>query len=356
MKKIIGLLVILATTLFLVSCSKKETLELYLPNQYISDDLISEFEEINNVRVSISNFDSNEIALGMMETENYDLVVPSDYAIEELAHRGLLEEIDYKELLGDDFMFAEGLDHFLTQLKGDGFDFLKYAVPYFWGSVGILYNNTIAELNDAYFDEVGFNVIANSNYETVIYDSSRDAYMMAMLASSNKMLTEVTSLDEIKAGTDWLIKARKQSNTRVLSDEILTDLLTQTKYDAVLTYSGDAAYIMDENSDYSFYIPEKSNVWADGFVIPKNAKNKELAKKFITFMNTYESALVNTEEIGYTASRLDVFNEMIGEDGYYADERLRRAYESKVEVFQSFRHNDDLKKWIDDEWAIAIFN
>lgn len=353
MKKTILIIVALATTLFLVSCTKKEKLELYIPNDYISEDLVKEFEKANNVRVKILTFDNNEVALGLVKSGSYDLVIPSDYAIEELANEGLLEEIDYKELLGENYEFAPGLDSFITQLKNDDFDFLKYAVPYFWGSVGVLYNHNNPVLTKEYVENNGFGVIANPNLNTVLYDSSRDAFMVGLLEAEDKMLTEVTTKEDIVKASEWLKATKVTKDTSLLSDEILTDMLKGTKFDATIAYSGDAAYIMESNENYSFYIPNKTNVWADGFVIPKNSKQKELAKEFIKFMNQHDSLLTNTEEVGYSSSNKIVFNEMITGEGMYAEPRLRLAYESIVNEFQVYRHDDQLKSWITDEWEIV---
>ncbi|MDY0277560.1 MAG: extracellular solute-binding protein [Acholeplasma sp.] len=350
MKKILVLLVLLVGGLGLVSCSNKTKLIVYIPNDYIDKDLLGEFEDLHDVRVQILNFDSNEVALGQIASNSYDVVIPSDYAIEELASKDLIEKIDVADYLGEGFEYTEGLQSFLTALGNEGFNFTNYAVPYFWGTVGVLYNHNVNGLT-AKVKEEGFKVIGDQKLETIIYDSSRDAFMAAL--NVNDVLLKNAKASDVNTAKDWLIAA-KGPKTSILSDQILTDMLSGTKYDAVIAYSGDAAYIMSENDNYSFYAPSNTNVWADGFAIPKNAKEKELAKEFIKFMTSYEQAFANSSYVGYTSPRKDVYNEMIASDGEYGDERLKVAYEAKVDVFQFYRFDNELKKLLDDAWAIVI--
>ena len=350
MKKNYLLIIVLALTLLLASCSGKKKLVLYLPNDYILDDVIIEFEKEHNVRVNKRTFNNNEMALGFVKTKSYDLVIPSDYAIEELAVEGYLMEIDYNEILDADVEFAEGLDLFLDQLDEEGFNFRNYAVPYFWGSVGILYKHDNVSLEQ--MEKEGYNILADPKLETIIYDSPRDA-VMAGLLTNDVLLNDATQAD-INKSRDWLVNAFNQKTTSRKSDEILDELLAKSRYDAVMAYSGDAAYIMSENEDYSFYIPHDTNLWADGFVIPTNAKEPDLAKDFIRHMLTYDIALDNTIEIGYSAARKDVFEEMISEDGDYGEDRLRNAYESKILDFQLFRFDNRLKLLVDKTWENAL--
>lgn len=349
MKKIYLLTVLLFTTLFLVSCSNKEKLILYIPNDYIEKSVIKSFEKEENVKVKVITFDSNEVALGQIKSNAYDIVVPSDYAIEELAAEGYLEKIDYKELLGNDFVFTKTLEDFLNQLKDNGFDFLEYAVPYFFGSFGILYNTKV--ISDEKIKEQGFNIIADQSIETIIYDSARDAFLAGMHVNGKEIhdssRTKEELVSDIKNAENWL-KQAKGKKTSILSDEILTDMLRGDKYDAVLSYSGDAVYIMSENSNYKYFMPENTNVWADGFVIPKNSNQKELAKKFIKHMSSYDVVYENSLEIGYSAIRQDVLDKLLEDE--FDEERLAYAYEPKLELFQTFRYDKELKDLIDEAW------
>lgn len=350
MKKIFLVFILLLSTLFLISCSSKERLILYIPNDYIDKSVIKSFQKEENVRVKTITFDSNEVALGQIKSNTYDVIVPSDYALEELAKEGYLETLNYKELLGEDIEFTKALDDFLKQLKEDGFDFLQYSIPYFFGSIGILYNENV--LSRSKVELEGFNLIEDQSIETIIYDSARDAILAGMHVNGKNIhdskRSEADLIKDINDAEEWL-KNAKGSKTSILSDEILTDMLRGTKYDAVIAYSGDAVYIMSENDNYNYYMPENTNVWADGFAIPKNSNKKELAKKFIMYMSRPETMYENSLEIGYSAIRQDVLNELLKDE--FNSDKLRYAYEPKLETFQTFRYDKQLKKLIDESWS-----
>lgn len=350
MKKTFTLLLVVVTVIVAQACSNKPILKVFLPNDYWNKDVIKDFEKEYNVRVRIINFDSNEVALTQIKANRYDVVIPSDYTIEELVHEDLLEDISGSVWADLDVELTEELVSLLDYLKEDGFDFLKYAAPYFWGTVGVLYNHNISGLA-ARVENEGFGIIGDQTLETIIYDSSRDAFLAALLVDD--VLLKDATQDDINSAKDWLIAA-KGPKTSIKSDEILTEMLRGTRYDAVLSYNGDAAYIMSENSNYSYFIPDKSNLWADGFAVPKNAENKELAYTFIKFMMSYDAALGNTEYVGYSSPRQDVFDYIIGPDGDYNEPRLKYAYQSKVTNFQEFRFMPSLKSMIDDAWRVVI--
>ncbi len=160
----------------------------------------------------------------------------------------------------------------------------------------------------------GWSILADQSLETMIYDSSRDAFMAA-LAKDNIRLDEATDA-QIKTAKEWLISA-KGKKTSIKSDEILDEAIGgKTPYDVAMVYSGDAVYIMQETESYKYYAPELTNVWIDGFVIPQNAKNTELAYEFINYLSSYDANLENTAEIGYTSPRNDVVLELLKTDEF----------------------------------------
>lgn len=351
MKKLFLIISVLATGLFLVSCSKKERLVVFMPNDYIDKSIIKRFEKQEGVKVDLLNFNSNEVMLGQVESNKYDVIVPSDYAIEELANKDLIDKINYKDYLGEGFEFTETLQHFMEQLSEEGFNFLDYSVPYFWGSIGVLYNHNKFTAEE--IEAGGFGVINKKGQNNVIYDSSRDALMAGLLQVNGGVLLNDATQADVNLAKDWLIDTKK-NGARIISDEILGELVgNRTKYDAVIAYSGDAAYIMSENDNYSYHLPENTNVWADGFVVTKQSTKKDLAREFIKFMTSYEQALDNTIEVGYTAARQDVYEEMVTGEGDYAEPRLKYAYEAKVENFQIFRYNDELKNMLSKAFELV---
>jgi spermidine/putrescine transport system substrate-binding protein len=354
MKKSFLLVLMIVLTIVLLACESGPVLRLYNWGEYIDDELISQFEEEHNVRVKVINFDSNEVALTQIKGGNqYDLVIPSDYAIEQLAKENLISEIDWSKIdsFDKDIDLADGLKTILDDLKGgmNGFDFLKYAVPYFWGNVGILYNTETVDEADL----TGWDLLQNDSYRIAFYNSSRDAFMPALKATGAITINNPTTL-EFNQAVSWLNEALT-STTDVITDDIFEAMLQPSRYDAVVAYSGDANYLMSENEELGFFVPtEGTNVWVDGFVIPLGA-NEELAYQFINFMLTYDSALQNTEYVGYSTPRKDVFEDVLAVGGTYSD--YSDSYDVRISEFDEvYRYNEELKTQMDTKWQEILAN
>ncbi|MFA6801562.1 MAG: extracellular solute-binding protein, partial [Acholeplasmataceae bacterium] len=197
MKKILLTLTIAFSIVFLASCSSGPTLRLYNWGEYIDDALVEAFEDTYDISVKQIAFDSNEVAVTQMKAGNqYDLVIPSDYAIEQLASENLIDPIDWSKIttFNKDSDIATGLESVLTEVSAgsNGFDILEYSVPYFWGNVGILYNTTVVDQTDL----TGWDVLLDSaTYEIAFYNSSRDAYMQAMFATGTNDINNPTTAE-----------------------------------------------------------------------------------------------------------------------------------------------------------------
>ena len=96
------------------------------------------------------------------------------------------------------------------------------------------------------------------------------------------------------------------------------DNMAQGRKALGLIYSGDASYVMAENPDMGYYMPESgTNLWSDAMVIPKNAKNPELAHAFINYASEYDGAYDNSSYVGYTSANQEVMDALSGEGGDY---------------------------------------
>ena len=350
MKKLLALATILVTVLTLVSCNINYDLIIYLPNDYMNEDIVKSFNKEYGVKVGIINFNSNEVALKQIKEnpKSYDIVLPSDYAMEELASEGYIEKIDWSKL--DNFKkedLSTDLSKYLEELKADGFDVLDYSIPYFWGSIGLLYNNSIAGLKERVEAE-GWGILADQKLKTMLYDSSRDSFMIA-LAKDDKELNDAT-IDDINIAKRWLIDS-KGSNTSIKSDEILDEAVGgRTPYDVAVVYSGDATYILQETKNYSFHNPGRTNVWVDGMAITNDSENKDLAYKFIDWFSKQENNFENSLEIGYTSVRQDVINLVLLEEDF-SEPRIKDTYMVKgIKDYEFFRFNKELFKLIDTAW------
>ena len=302
-------------------------LKLYLPGEYLGENVISDFEKQYGVRVIVENFDSNEMMYTkLMAGDRYDVIIPSDYMIERLMNEDFLQPLD-KSMIPN----MENMSDAVLGMSYDPDN--TYSIPYFWGSVGLVYNHE--NVDPAVIESEGWEVLRNTDYagHLYIYDSERDSFMMAFKALGYSMNT--SDPDEINAAYEWLLQMNDTMSPVYVTDEVIDGMMNGYK-DIAVVYSGDAAVVLDENEDMSFYMPSQgTNIWCDAMVIPKNAENPKLAHEFINYMLTYEAAFDNTETVGYTSPNAEVFEEMTSSEDLYADNAayLPRSGYDKDEMF-----------------------
>lgn len=319
-----------------------QTLHIYNWGEYTGESVIPAFESATGATVVMENFDSNEqMYIKVANNEPYDILVPSDYMIQRLIDEDLLQKLDKSKITC--------LDLISDNLKGLPYDpDNEYSVPYFCGSVGIVYDKTKVDVKD--LEEQGFNIFLNEKYkgDVYLYDSERDSFMMALKALGYSMNTENGA--EIQEAYEWLIQCVQTMDTEIVIDEII-DNMAQGRKALGLIYSGDATYVINENENMDFYLPETgSNVWSDGMVIPKNAKNPELAHEFINFVTQYEYAYDNSSYVGYTSANDDVMTDLSSENGdfYGINSYVIRQDNENDEVFE---YNEETKKIIANLWS-----
>lgn len=302
-------------------------LKLYLPGEYLGENVISDFEKQYGVRVIVENFDSNEMMYTkLMAGDRYDVIIPSDYMIERLMNEDFLQPLD-KSMIPN----MENMSDAVLGMSYDPDN--TYSIPYFWGSVGLVYNHE--NVDPAVIENEGWEVLRNTDYagHIYIYDSERDSFMMAFKALGYSMNTE--DPNEINDAYEWLLQMNNTMSPVYVTDEVIDGMMNGYK-DIAVVYSGDAAVVLDENEDMSFYMPSQgTNIWCDAMVIPQNAENPKLAHEFINYMLTYEAAFDNTETVGYTSPNAEVFEEMTSSEDLYADNAayLPRSGYDKDEMF-----------------------
>lgn len=319
-----------------------QTLHLYNWGEYTGERIIGEFEKETGAKVIVENFDSNEqMYIKVANGEPYDLLVPSDYMIQRLIEEELLQKLDHSKL--------DCFDKLADSVKGLPYDPKnEYSVPYFWGTVGIVYDKNKVDIKD--LEEQGFGIFLNEKYkgQVYLYDSERDSFMMALKDLGYSMNT--TNEKELQEAYDWLVTCVQTMDTEIVMDEII-DNMAQGRKALGLIYSGDATYVMEENEDMGYYMPEYgTNLWSDAMVIPKTAKNPELAHAFINFASDYEGAYDNSSYVGYTSANQEVMDDIYGEGGEYEgiEAYIPRTDNEHDEVFE---YNEDTKKIMGDLWS-----
>lgn len=320
-----------------------QTLHVYNWGEYTGEEVIPLFEEMTGAKVVMDNFDSNEqMYIKVANGESYDVLVPSDYMIQRLIQEDLVQKLDASKIQTS----LDLLNPDVLNLPYDPNN--EYSVPYFWGTVGIVYDKTKVSLED--LEEEGFEIFLDEKYkgDIYLYDSERDSFMMALKALGYSMNTESDA--ELTDAYNWLVQCVQTMEPEIVTDEII-DNMAQARKALGLIYSGDATYVISENEDMGYYMPESgTNIWSDGMVIPKNAKNVDLAYEFINFICSYEAAYDNSSYVGYTSPNLEVMDELSGEGGDFEgiNSYIPRAGYDKDEVFE---YNEVTRKTIADLWS-----
>ncbi|REK64364.1 MAG: spermidine/putrescine ABC transporter substrate-binding protein [Cohnella sp.] len=301
------------------------TLTVYNWGDYIDPELIAEFEQETGVKVIYQTFDSNEAMLTKIAQggTTFDIAVPSDYAISKMREEGLLLPIDHSRI--------PNLSHIDSRFMDLSFDPGNvYSVPYFWGTVGIVYNpelvggKTFRSWNELWDPDL--------RNQILLVDGAREVIGMGLNSLGYSLNdTNEEHLQEAKRKLE-----RLTPNVKALVGDEIKMLLAGEEAAVGLVWSGDASEIISENEKLDYVVPEEgSNVWFDNMVIPKTARNLPAAHAFINFMLDPEHAARNAEYVGYSTPNKDALallpEEISGDKRFYPDEELL----SKLEVYDN---------------------
>ncbi len=322
----------------------------------VIDMWVADYKERTGITVKViyDTFETNETMLNTLKTgkSQYDLACPSDYTIQKMIKEGMLEKFDTSKLVNYNQYGSPYLKDLFVQ---NGWT--EYSVPYMWGTVGLIYDpDVIAEE-----DMRSWNVMWDSKYQNkaTTKDSVRDTYFVGVMHVyqdelhdlRNKYLhNEISQSDynkkvnEIMNRIDDKTLVKVETDLKLLKENIFGLEVDSGKSDIVsgkismnLAWSGDAVYSMDlaEDEDekiLAYAVPEEgSNVWYDGWVMPKGA-NVELASDFVDFLSKPEIAVLNMNKIGYTSAIAgQEVLEMI--DDWYGAESEETAVEVDLTYF-----------------------
>lgn len=297
--------------------SSDNTLYVYNWGEYIDPELLDAFYDETGIRVVYETFDSNEAMMVKVNQGGtpYDVIFPSEYTVEKMVKDDLIMKLDYSRLPN-----AANIDPDIAARMPEAL--IEYSVPYFFGTVGILYNeNTASDLDFSTWNTLWNESLEN---EILMVDGAREVLGMS-LNSLGESLNE-TDDKKLTAATDKLLEL--SPNIRgVVGDEIAA-MMTENEAEVAVVWSGMAQDIMWENEDLNYTIPsEGSNLWFDAMVIPKSSTNQDGAYQFINFLLDSENAAQNTDWVGYAtpnAAALELMDETVREDErfYPADTQL----------------------------------
>ena len=298
-------------------------LKIYNWADYIDEEVLAEFpawykeQTGEDVRIVYQTFDINEIMLTKIERghEDFDVVCPSEYIIERMLKKDLLLPIDTAFGRTPDYLrnISPFIREQLDKLSVPGRPANEYAVGYMWGTAGILYNKQFVPDADA----ETWGCLWNKKYKGKILmkESYRDAYGTAIIYAHARELREGTVTVE-QLMNDYTPEALQQAEVCLKAMKPLIagweadfgkEMMTKNKAWINMTWSGDAMWAIQEAQavgiglDYT--VPkEGSNIWYDGWVIPKYARNVKAASYFIDYLCRPEVALRNMEACGYVSA------------------------------------------------------
>ena len=294
MKKLLAVagVLLVGLAIFAGTRSGGRTLRIYNAGEYIDPELIEEFEAEYDCKVVYETFDSNESMYTKIKSgAEYDILIPSDYMIERLIKEEFLQPVNWNNIPN-----AKGLNKEIMGMPYDPDN--TYSVPYFVGTVGILYDTTIVDEKDL---SEGWELLRDEKYkgQVYMYDSERDSFMIALKANGYSMNTE--DYGEIEEAYRWLIEQRDSMDVVYAGDDVIDNMISGNKALAVV-YSGDGAYIMVENENMDYFEPEEgTNEWCDAMVMTKDCRDEELAEAFMNYMLDPEVAERNSVFVGYTS-------------------------------------------------------
>lgn len=318
-------------------------LNVYNAGEYIGEDVISNFETMYNARVNYDTFESNEIMYTkLLGGSSYDVIVPSDYMIERMISEDMLQPINQSQITN-----ASDLNPDVVEMRNSFDPDGIYSVPYFWGTVGLVYNKQIVDEDT--IKKEGWEILRDTDYKGDIYfyDSQRDGFMIAFKALGYSMNTD--DEEEIQEAYQWLRDMNNTMEPSYVTDEVIDGMVNYEKAISVM-YSGDAAYVLSENMDMAWIEPDQgTNKWVDAMVIPKNASCSGLANEFINYMISYDTQLANSEYVGYTPVRKDVEEYLSGPDGDYFEISAYSPRSNGVSD-ETFHYNEKLTKQLSDLW------
>ena len=318
-------------------------LYVFMPGEYISDEVIEQFEYEYGIEVRMTTFASNEeMYTKLLGGTTYDILIPSDYMIERLISEKMLQKIDKSQVPNLEYLY-EGVRNMDYDPDND------WSVPYFWGNVGIVYDGNLIDEEDV--ESEGWAVLQNTKYKGMLYmyDSVRDSFMVALKALGYSMNTDNT--DEINEAYEWLVKIAKTMDPAYVTDESIDGLIYGEKAMGVM-YSGDAAYILAENEDMRFYAPEEgTNYWVDAMVIHKDAKNVENAHKFMNYIIDYDAQFEDSIFVGYAAVNGEVLRDLSMEGEGEFDGNEAYIPREQNENDEAFHNNEEVLKIISELWV-----
>ncbi len=264
----------------------------------------AEFTKLTGIKVNYTNYATNEELYAKLKGggATYDIIIPSDYMISKMIKEDMIQKLDFENI--------PNFKYIMENFRNQAYDPQnEYSVPYTWGTVGIIYDETVIDMNP---EDIDWDILWNEDYadQILMFDNPRDAFAIAEIMLGYSINTE--SSKELKDAAEMLTEQKKVVQGHVM-DEIF-DKMGAGEALIAPYYAGDALTIMDENDSLNFVVPKSgTNLFIDAMCIPITAKQKEAAEMYINFMCEPDIAFSNTDYICYSTPHSAAY-EMLDEE------------------------------------------
>ena len=305
-------------------------------------DVNAEFEKLTGIKVNYTNYATNEELYAKLKGggATYDVIIPSDYMISKMIGEGLVQKLDFDNIPN----FSYIMDNFHNQAYDPE---NEYSVPYTWGTVGIIYDESVIDIAE---EDIDWDLLWSQDYadQILMFDNPRDSFAIAELMLGYSINTE--NVEELQKAADKLTEQKKIVQGYVM-DEIF-DKMGAGEALIAPYYAGDALTIMEENDSLNFVIPKSgTNLFIDAMCIPTCAKQKEAAEMYINFMCEPDIAFANIDYICYSTPHQAAFD-MLDEETRqnpvsYPDNEF---IADKTTVFVNL--SDEANKEMQDLWTV----
>jgi spermidine/putrescine transport system substrate-binding protein len=326
--RVITVIMLMAVAFVFNACresgeARKKILKIYNWADYIDEDLLKEFpvwykeQTGEDVEIVYQVFDMAEVMYTKiaMGKEDFDLVCPTQYIIERMLKYDMLLPIDHdfgktENYLGNISPFLlERMDAFSVPGKKAA----DYMLPYMWGTSGILYNTKLipkAEVETwaCLWDPKNKGKILMKDHYWDVYNVAAIWGFYPEIASGKRTRYDVSNdhTPEDIAMVEKQLKLLKP-NLAGWEADFGKELMTKGEIWMNYAWSGDAVWAIEEaaavNVSLDYVVPrEGSNIWFDGWVIPKYARNVKAASYFLNYLCQSDIALRNMDVSGYTSA------------------------------------------------------
>lgn len=336
-KNLLLLLTTLTVFCLFCGCGKKDspnTLTVLNYGKYIEPEILDMFEKETGINVEYEEYITPENMYTKYKAGaiDYDLICTSDYMIEKLIGENEVLEMDYSKI-----PLIDNLDPSYFDFSKSFDPEKKYTLPYFFGTVGILYNKKMVDETKV----KSWNILWDESYsgKIIMADSVRDSFMVAEKLLGYSLNT--TDDDELRNAQELLIK-QKPLVYSYLVDEAQDEMIAENAAMAVV-YSGEAGLALEYNENLAFSVPDEgSNMWIDAWFMPKTAKHTENAEKFLNFLCREDIAALNFDYVYYATPNTKVKDSL--------DEELQE----NPTIFppEEILNNCEVLKALDDEAAM----